>query len=54
MLSVNERSTMLASSLLERGGDVDLTEDLSKVMENLRYVLQLLVVTLEPKKKWLF
>ena len=35
-MSVNDRSTMLADSLLERGGDVDLNEELPRVAENLR------------------
>ena len=37
-MSMNDRSAMLADSLLEKGGDVDLNEELPRVAENLRYV----------------
>ena len=36
-MSMNDRSTMLANSLLEKGGDVELSEELPRVVDSLRY-----------------
>ena len=37
-MSLNEQSVNLADALLEKGGDVELSEVLPRVIESLRYV----------------